>query len=336
MKVLFDHPDPFLLMHGGFQIQIEQTKAALEKAGVEVEYLRWWDSQQSGEIIHFFGRPRFDSIRFAHQKGIKFVMTHLLTGLGSRGVWRRRLQRLVIHSSRRLLPAMVTRPFGWDAYCATDASISLTQWEAYLMQSMFSVPAGKVHVVANGVEEVFLNRQPATRGSWLVCTATITERKRVVELAEGAIAARVPVWVIGKPYSESDAYGQAFIRLAQKHPEVVRYEGPINDRARLATIYREARGFVLLSTMESLSLSALEAAACESPLLLSDQPWARTVFKEAATYCPVTSSVSRTAEALRAFYAVAPSLSAPPKPKSWLEIGHELKSIYSGLLHKSA
>ena len=34
MKVLFDHPNPFLLAHGGFQVQIKQTKKALEELGI--------------------------------------------------------------------------------------------------------------------------------------------------------------------------------------------------------------------------------------------------------------------------------------------------------------
>ena len=42
MKVLFDHHCPFMLAHGGTQIQIEQTKAALEKLGVTVEPLLAW------------------------------------------------------------------------------------------------------------------------------------------------------------------------------------------------------------------------------------------------------------------------------------------------------
>ena len=56
MKVLIDHQNPFLLMHGGLQIQIEQTKAALGAIGVEVEFLRWWDPAQraglrTGDLI---------------------------------------------------------------------------------------------------------------------------------------------------------------------------------------------------------------------------------------------------------------------------------------------
>jgi glycosyltransferase involved in cell wall biosynthesis len=335
VKILFDHPDPFLLMHGGFQIQIEQTRSALERVGVEIEYLRWWDAAQRGDILHYFGRPRPAYVQFAQQKGLKVVMSQLLTGLGSRTAGRRWVQKAVIRASQKFLPAMVTAPFGWEAYRAVDASVSLTPWEAHLMRDMFAVPAEKVHVVPNGVEEVFLESRSTARGPWLVSTATITERKRVLELAQAAVAAQTPLWVIGKAYGEADNYAQRFLQLARQHPKLVRYEGPIQDRTKLAVVYREARGFVLLSTMESLSLSALEAAACESPLLLSDLPWARTVFQGSATYCPVTSEVSRAATVLRQFYDAAPTLPVPPKPMTWLEVARQLKSVYEGLLKTS-
>jgi glycosyltransferase involved in cell wall biosynthesis len=115
----------------------------------------------------------------------------------------------------------------------------------------------------------------------------------------------------------------------------LRYEGPIQDRAKLARVYREARGFVLLSAMESLSLSALEAAACECPLLLSRLPWATTVFRESACYCPITSSAGRTAGYLRQFYDAAPVRKPPPRPLTWLEVGQQLKRLYETLLSTS-
>jgi glycosyltransferase involved in cell wall biosynthesis len=335
MKILFDHPSPFLLMHGGFQVQIEQTRLALEKAGVEVEYLRWWDDSQRGDLIHYFGKPRAYYVDFARQKGMKVVMSHLLTGLGSRPAWRRQPQALLIRAMRRGLPRMVTAPFGWNAYSAVDACVMLTEWEAQLMREVFSVPAGRVRVIPNGVDDAFLNSARAERGPWLVCTAAITERKRVAELALAAVAAETPLWVIGKPYAESDPYFRGFVEIARENPRLLRYEGPIHDRAQLAAAYRSARGFVLLSTEESLSLSALEAAACECPLLLSDLPWARTVFGRYATYCPVTArarGLRWTVDALRRFHDAAPTLPAPPKPPGWAEIARQLRALYEELL----
>jgi glycosyltransferase involved in cell wall biosynthesis len=332
MKVLFDHPNPFLLAHGGFQTQIEQTKSGLEANGVEVEYLRWWDERQNGDIIHYFGRPTIWYLEFARQKGMKIILAQLLTGPGSRPPWVLWTQKQCIAIARRVLPKMITSQFAWDSFQRADACVALTAWEAHLMSYLFGALPEKVHVLPNGVEEVFQSSQAVPRGPWLVCSATITQRKRVLELAEAAVFAQTPVWIIGKAYAESDPYAQRFHTLASRHPKIIRFEGCIQDRAKLAQVYREARGFVLLSTMESLSLSALEAAACECPLLLTDLPWARSTFGEHAMYCPITSP-ERTAEYLRTFYDQAPSLKPPPKPLTWLAVALKLKQIYQRLLN---
>ena len=335
MRVIFDHPNPFLLTHGGFQIQIEQTYAALRQINVAVDYLRWWDDRQPVDIIHYFGRPTPAYVYLAQKRGIRIVMAQLLTGLGSRSRRLLPFQKMAIAVARKTLPRIVTAPFAWDTFQKVDASIALTAWEGYLMSYMFGAPKEKVHVVANGVEEVFLKSEPAQRGQWLVCTATITERKRVLELAETAVLAKTPIWIVGKPYGDSTSYAQRFLALARQNPQIIRYEGAISDRPQLARIYREARGFVLLSTMESLSLSALEAAACECPLLLSDLPWARTTFMENASYCPITAA-SGAANPLRQFYDAAPTLRPPPKPQTWIEIAQELKAVYERVLNAPA
>jgi len=154
----------------------------------------------------------------------------------------------------------------------------------------------------------------------------------VLELARAAVTALTPVWIIGKAYTDTDAYAQQFFALARQHPKYIRYEGGINDRAELAKIYRAARGFVLLSAMESLSLSALEAAACECPLLLSDLPWARSAFTGAAEFCPVTNSTVATAAALRKFYEAAPQLPPPPPPATWSDVARQFRAVYEKVL----
>ena len=147
-----------------------------------------------------------------------------------------------------------------------------------------------------------------------------------------AVRAETPVWIIGRPHSETDAYPKRFLEYARQNSGMVRYEGAITDRERLARVYREARGFVLLSDWESLSLSALEAAACGCPLLLSDLPWARGAFKDKATYCPLNQSLSDAAARLRRFYEAAPNLEPPPRPLSWLEVGRQIKAVYESIL----
>lgn len=333
MKILIDHPLAFILAHGGLQTQIERTKAALEDAGLEVEYLRWWDDSQKGDIIHFFGRPNPSHIDFAHAKGIKYVMSELLTGQGSRSRSQLRVQAGIEHALVKFIPATFLANFRWDAYKKADAFIVLTEWEAEVTRILFNPDKSKLHVVPNGVEEDFFRNPELSRkpGDELVCTATITQRKRVLELAEAAVEAQVPVRILGKPYGEDDPYYRRFLALASGSPEFVRYGGGVSSRRALADIYQRARGFVLLSTMESLSLSALEAAAAGCPLLLSDLPWARCTFGESATYCPVISSHS-TAPILRAFYDRAPTLPEPPPPCRWSDVAVRIIRIYKSIL----
>jgi glycosyltransferase involved in cell wall biosynthesis len=334
MKILFDHSSPFLLAHGGFQIQIEQTKRALEEAGVEIEFLRWWDSSQRADLIHFFGLPPPSYGDSARKKGMRCVTTHLLGGLGARTAWKRFLQKLAVGAGLRILPSGVLARVGWSGWKTADAYIAVTSWEARLMTEIFRVPSERVHVVPNGVADAFFRQPFETRGPWLVTTASILPVKRLIPTAQAAIVAKTPYWVIGRPFSESDTYYQEFSAICRNHPEILRYDNAMLPQLELAKIYRQARGFVLLSQWESQSLSALEAAACECPLLLSDLPWAHSTFGEHASYCPITSA-ERTANHLRSFYDRAPTLKPPPKPAKWSEVAQRLKEIYEQVLRQT-
>lgn len=321
-----------MLAHGGQAIQIHRTMAALQEIGVEVEPLRWWDENQTGDIIHYFGRMPADQIRFAHQRNFKVVLAEFLTAAGSQTTFQLQFRRIFRRVTEKFAPPGLAQVFSWESYRLANAAIALTAREKELMTYKFDAPPAKVFVVPNGVEEAFFRSPKVERGPWLVCTASITERKRVLELAQAAVTAQTPVWIIGKAYADDNIYAQQFFRIAKQNPQFIRYEGAINDRVKLAETYRVARGFVLLSTMESLSLSALEAAACECPLLLSDLPWARSSFTTGAEFCPVTDSTHTTAICLRKFYETAPTLPAPPRPLTWLEVAKRIKAIYGKIL----
>jgi glycosyltransferase involved in cell wall biosynthesis len=151
-----------------------------------------------------------------------------------------------------------------------------------------------------------------------------------VELAEAAILAETPLRILGAPYGRNDPYYQRFLVLVEQRPDLIRYSGALKDRAELARAYKEARGFALLSTMETRSLSSEEAAAAGCPLLLSDLPWARSTFGRTATYCPMSKTAS-TAAALRKFYDEAPTLPTPSKPCRWGDVADQLVRIYQKL-----
>lgn len=332
MKVLIDHQLPFLLAHGGLQIQIEQTKQALKDAGVEVEYLRWWDDSQKGDIIHFFGRAHPLHIDWAHGKGIKYVMTELLSGQSSRPDALLRAQATLHRLLKLGIPRILIENLRWDAHSKADALVVLTEREAEVAEMLFRPPRNKLFVVPNGVDREFFLPQarPSEVSDELLCVATIRPLKRNVELAKAALAANVPIRFVGTPYGKGDPYYREFADIAALRPDLVRYEGLVADRNELAALYQSARGFVLLSTMESLSLSALEASAAGCPLLLSELPWARSTFGKTASYCPIAST-KVTAKVLQDFYKAAPALPIAKKPCLWSEVAERLIAIYHQL-----
>lgn len=327
MKIVFDCHVPFCFAHGGVQIQVEQTMAALKQHGVEVSPLPWWDDSISPDLIHFFGKPTLSYARLVKQKQIRLVVADLLTSQGSRTSWQRLPFRLICLLDR-LLGGKVREKLGWSVYDLADCCVCLTPWEAALVRTMYGARLARIEVVPNGVEKIFLEKSMANvREGHLVTTVTITPRKRVVETVRAAALARVKLRVIGKPYHSQDPYYRLFLEaLKEAHPWV-EYIGAIEDRTQLAREYQKAAGFVLLSAMESQSLSALEAAAAGCPLLLSDLPWARVSFGGEASYAPVVPA-PRTASYLRAFAERISEAPRVQKVLSWQEVAEQLKGIY--------
>src|SRR5712691_965982 len=155
MKILIHCPVPFALAHGGAQIQIQRTHDALREAGVEADYLRWYDETQTGDILHFFGRAPVHILKLAQQKRMKVVMLDLLTAQGSRPKFALKLQGLVMRLLQYSAPRIASNVFGWSAYQLADACVANTPYEKELMRQLFGAPEARVHVVPNGVEAVF-------------------------------------------------------------------------------------------------------------------------------------------------------------------------------------
>jgi len=333
VKVLLNHTTPFSLAHGGVTNIVHQTHAVLQKCGLETEYLRWWDTTQRGDILFHFGRPPIALVRFAKSAGLLVVAEHVMTGLVSRPSWKRTIQKRIIETLRTSFPQAVSDTFSWDSFDLVDMNFFPSAWDVSVARHMFNVRAEKSFILPYGANDAFLLSADVPRESYLITTSTITPRKCVVELATACHAARVPLKVVGKPYAVSDQYFEHFKKLEQSS-EFIEHIPHITDQAELASLYRRARGFVLLSSMETISQSAIEAAACRTPLLLSDMDWAHRSFGKSAAYCPVTNSTEKTSAVVRAFYDQAPELAPDWRPPSWQEARGCLRKVFEDLLRK--
>lgn len=332
MRVIFSHYIPFFLAHGGSQTLIEELMAALKRRGIEAEPERWWDENQSGDILHFISRPRMAQIRLAKQKGFKTVLTDLLDQTASRSKSKLFAQRAIVRFGRRFGQGFLER-LAWDAYEELDAMVFAVSAEWDTVRYLFDATPGRGHVIGWGMRAEVLESlaQPAPEEDYLISMATIAPRKNTLELARAAKAAGTPIVFTGKPYAADDPYFKEFQSLVDGR--IVRYAGFV-DEERKRQLLRSARGFVLLSQFESGCVAVYEASAAGLPLLLSDLPWARFGYPGADPLALLPlGSHQRTVEALKTFYASAHRMKRTTFPiLTWDQIADRYIEIYKTIL----
>jgi len=328
MKILFAHSCPFAFAHGGFQIQIEQTKAALESRGLEIEYVRWWDDQQTGELIHHFGVPSVSYLKLAREKRIPVVVTHLFTATCNRSLLQLKIQGAITRTMLALPGwGMIKNQLNWESFRLADQMIVGLQAEKRVLHTVFGVHHSRISTVPLGLHRSFLEAGKSSRlKPYLITTGTITNRKRSVELAVMAQEAQVPILFVGKPYDLSDPYWKKFADLIDD--QFVLYHDHVTDPGQMIGLLQPSQGFVLFSQYENWCLSAHEAAACGLPLLVPDQPWSRECFGAHASYFDA-STTRQNPGTLRSFYEKCPSMRAPAiKFYSWDDVAERLETCY--------
>jgi glycosyltransferase involved in cell wall biosynthesis len=332
MKIIVSHGLPFALAHGGTQTLIESLMAQARAMGLDIEPERWWDENQKGDILHYVGRPLDMNVQLARQKGYRMLMTEFLDRTASRSPSSLLVQRGVKAVASRILPAWTGR-LGWGVYRELDALVYVTELEANVAASLFGAPRQRLHVIPHGLpeEDIASLRQPAPEQDYLVCLATIHPRKNPLLLARAANQARVPVRFVGRPYGEGDAYFREFLEAL--NPAYTRYEGFVT-RDRKHELLRQARGFVLLSEMESGCFAVYEAAAAGLPQLLSNRPWASRVYNNIPGIDFVSlGSVDSVARSLAGFYRAAHRRQDMTFPvASWLDITRRYAALYQEIL----
>src|SRR5688572_26473600 len=105
MKILLDHPLPFIFAHGGAEVQLHQSLAGLKEIGVGAEFLRWWDATQPVDLVHCFSMPVSGYLELARKRGLPVVLTAFFSATCNRPTWRLAVQALATR-------AILSQPFG--------------------------------------------------------------------------------------------------------------------------------------------------------------------------------------------------------------------------------
>ncbi len=137
---------------------------------------------------------------------------------------------------------------------AADALVSVSEFTKDETVALVGVPSERVHVVPNGVEEVFGPDGPAVDGDYVLAVATLEPRKNLARAVEAAKLAGVELRVVG-------ARGWGGV-------DVAGWVGEVTD-PELAALYRGARCVLYPSVYEGFGLPVLEAMACGTPVVTS-------------------------------------------------------------------
>jgi len=272
MKVLFNTYPVAFDCPGGGEIQLLRTKEALEKSGVEVKLFDIWNPQLNGvDIVHYFS-AQGGSIPFCayvKKRGLPLVISPILW-LGDDPQ-----KRYPIEEIRAL-------------FDLCDLILPNSKAEAEQLSGFFGIPRKKFHITRNGVDRSFaaaintdiFNKRCHISRPFVLNVANIEERKNQINLIRALKGTALELVIAGN--IRDRAY---FEKCMQQGKGLVKYLGYIDHgSAFLKSAYRACELFVLPSLLETPGLSALEAGAAGSKIVITEVGCAREYFGDMVTY----------------------------------------------------
>ncbi len=330
------------LLRGGPLTQILGTKGSLEKLGIQVTLHDPWEDIRRGDadLVHLFGAHvgTYHLAREIRKLGIPIVVTPIFYSNRPAPVLRASVAvTKVLH---RLMKGLWTDYGFLREICSwAGAVVPNTAAEGRLLSRCFGIPAAKITIVPNGVDERFASADPELFRkkygieSFVLNTGHIGPgRTNVLRLIRALERVNVPSVIIGR--IEKNAYGDECLKEARKNPRLLVLDAMPNSSGMLASAYAACDVFVLPSLFETPGIAALEAALAGAKIVITKHGGTEEYFGDQAEYVEPTS-----AELIH--HGIMTALNKKPSPVlrekilshyTWPNIGRQTMAVYEQVI----
>jgi glycosyltransferase involved in cell wall biosynthesis len=259
---------------GGLQNQIANTLSALAKQHIDAKpFDAWNDKLDDCDILHVFSLTDFSSlnlIKLAKSKGKKVIISSVYNTTS-----KRLSEKIKIQVAKRYNWFCTLNYHNYEKIRLADYVIALSNKEMDHLLDVYSEARGKVGIVGNGISRAFLednenhNNVFVEKTLWkdyVLCVGQIYPNKNQLSVIKSIRNTDVKLVIIGQVL-DVDYY--KLCRAAAT--DNVLFIDPLPyDSPLLIDAYRRARVFALPSYREVMPLTAIEAAATNNHLILTN------------------------------------------------------------------
>lgn len=272
MKVAICSYPMLFQAQGGLQIQVLETKSALNRLGVEANIINpSVDLLTDYDLVHVFSaiNGNYRIVEIAKNLGLKVVTSPLIQPHWTKSFGRK----------ARLIERLVGRMTNWDvrteyhqiSACLnySDHLIALGEIERDAIKNAFLQPQEKISVIPNGIPNRFFLATPdlanrnGLNSGFVLTVATINSHKNQLATIEALEQSKWPIVLIGHALPRQREYlDRCLAHSSVSYLGGLDYENPL-----LASAYAAAGVFCLSSQSEVMPLSILESLAAGTPVV---------------------------------------------------------------------
>mgnify|MGYP005853213397 FL=1 len=164
--------------------------------------------------------------------------------------------------------------------------ITVSEFSKNEISNHFSINLNKISVVYNGVDEKFKPKKMQNQERYLLGVSSVAYHKNFVKLIEAFLLLKdkdVKLYIVGG--FNTKIFGKDSLEILNivKNNKNIVFLGRVSDD-KLVELYSNAICFVYPSLYEGFGIPPLEAQSCGCPIVISDIPVFREIYRESAMF----------------------------------------------------